>query len=364
MNNKIPCGGFYLSDTLGVDESGKLGVNGGEPYKSLVTDGEGNAKWEDRTHYAEKTAAELIPEQTLTDGMSMGSTYAFFVSDFTIVPNLEYTVVFDGVEYKCISAEFGRSVYIGNAAMLGEPVEDTGEPFLIAPLDGMMVVTATDGPHTISLRGWNVVYHQLPLDYISNGFALSGMIYHNSETMTAAEARKYSSAMSDAFHPILKWRAEEYGVVYVIDKLSVESSNGNEYVSIRLLNGQEYQIFKNSDGVYDLKDASNGKLTLGSLQVGTIETHKVTHSNAKLSFKSLKPITVSPYASYTSAATKTPLFKVEKDGATTGQDFEVLGNGTVKAYSVILPSSTEGSTKKFKITVDDSGTISATEVTS
>lgn len=31
---------------------------------------------------------------------------------------------------------------------------------------------------------------------------------------------------------------------------------------------------------------------------------------------------------------------------------------------IILPSSTSGSTKKFKITVDDSGTISATEVTS
>ena len=51
MNNKIPCGGFYLSDTLGVDENGKLGVNGGEPYKSLVTDGDGNVKWEDRLAY-------------------------------------------------------------------------------------------------------------------------------------------------------------------------------------------------------------------------------------------------------------------------------------------------------------------------
>ena len=45
MNNKIPCGGFYLSDMLGMDENGKLGVNGGEPYKSLVTDGDGNVKW-------------------------------------------------------------------------------------------------------------------------------------------------------------------------------------------------------------------------------------------------------------------------------------------------------------------------------
>lgn len=51
MNNKIPCGGFYLSDTLGVDENGKLGVNGGEPYKSLVTDGDGSVKWEDRLAY-------------------------------------------------------------------------------------------------------------------------------------------------------------------------------------------------------------------------------------------------------------------------------------------------------------------------
>ena len=48
---KIPCGGFYLSDTLSVDENGKLGVNGGEPYKSLVTDGEGGVKWEDRLAY-------------------------------------------------------------------------------------------------------------------------------------------------------------------------------------------------------------------------------------------------------------------------------------------------------------------------
>ena len=27
MSNKIPCGGFYLDDTLGIDENGKLGVN-------------------------------------------------------------------------------------------------------------------------------------------------------------------------------------------------------------------------------------------------------------------------------------------------------------------------------------------------
>ena len=60
MNNKIPCGGFYLSDILGVDDNGKLGVNGGEPYKSLVTDGDGGVKWEDRLAYdARKLSLDL-----------------------------------------------------------------------------------------------------------------------------------------------------------------------------------------------------------------------------------------------------------------------------------------------------------------
>ncbi len=70
MNNKIPCGGFYLSDTLGVDENGKLGVNGGEPYKSLVTDGDGNVKWEDRLAYEDK---EIIPPLNIVwDGNTEG----------------------------------------------------------------------------------------------------------------------------------------------------------------------------------------------------------------------------------------------------------------------------------------------------
>lgn len=37
--------------------------------------------------------------------------------------------------------------------------------------------------------------------------------------------------------------------------------------------------------------------------------------------------------------------------------------GTIEGKAIILPSSTEGSTKRFKITVDDSGILTATEVT-
>ena len=51
MKNKIPCGGFYLDDMLYVNDSGELSIKGGTPYQQLVTDGDGNAKWEDKPYF-------------------------------------------------------------------------------------------------------------------------------------------------------------------------------------------------------------------------------------------------------------------------------------------------------------------------
>lgn len=48
MSNKIPCGGFYLDDMLNVNDSGELSIKGGIPYQQLVTDGDGNTRWEDK----------------------------------------------------------------------------------------------------------------------------------------------------------------------------------------------------------------------------------------------------------------------------------------------------------------------------
>ena len=52
-------------------------------------------------------------------------------------------------------------------------------------------------------------------------------------------------------------------------------------------------------------------------------------------------------------------YTIKQDG-TISKSYRSLSGGK----SVILESSTSSSTKKFKITVDDSGAISATEVTS
>ena len=87
MSFKIPCGGFYLSDTLGVDENGRLGINGGEPYKSLVTDGEGNAKWEDRLAYEEVKKYSLPYDKNGLESAQIGPILYYKVSDDLPDPN-------------------------------------------------------------------------------------------------------------------------------------------------------------------------------------------------------------------------------------------------------------------------------------
>ena len=52
---KVPCGGFKLDENfLGMNENDELSLVGGsedKAYQQLVTDGEGNARWEDRLAY-------------------------------------------------------------------------------------------------------------------------------------------------------------------------------------------------------------------------------------------------------------------------------------------------------------------------
>ena len=54
--SKVPCGGFKLDENfLDINENDELSLVGGEgkAYQYVVTDGNGNVKWEDRLAYSE-----------------------------------------------------------------------------------------------------------------------------------------------------------------------------------------------------------------------------------------------------------------------------------------------------------------------
>lgn len=169
MNNKIPCGGFYLSDTLGVDENGKLGVNGGEPYKSLVTDGTGKATWEDRLAYEDVTNTVILEEQNLTfskQGSLMGANIS---KSLGVAVGEIVTVSWDGVSYNCTAKDFGGMVALGNLSLFpGNSDADTGEPFIIMSNGSSAQVGTSDTSteHVLSISRKNMAIKKIEPKYL------------------------------------------------------------------------------------------------------------------------------------------------------------------------------------------------------
>lgn len=97
MSNKIPCGGFYLDDTLNVNESGELSIKGGTPYQQLVTDGEGSAKWEDKPYFKVNVIGNS------GDNVELDATKEEIYSAFQAGKTV--TVNFHGIELKGIYIE-------------------------------------------------------------------------------------------------------------------------------------------------------------------------------------------------------------------------------------------------------------------
>lgn len=156
---------YLLSDKTVVTRTESINTSGGggsglpattDPHQMLVTDSEGNAKWEERTHYSEIASEFIIPETTYTEADVTEDGVPIF-TPCTLIDGDTYTVKYNGVEYKSkalVVPSFDGNGYLG---LLGNLVvmegDDTGEPFffmffqgtemdgiygLIVPLDGAM----------------------------------------------------------------------------------------------------------------------------------------------------------------------------------------------------------------------------------
>ena len=92
MSNKIPCGGFYLDDMLNVNDNGELSIKGGTPYQQLVTDGDGNTKWEDKPYFNVNVVDSYVDSLTGLDILTLDATkeqiYAAYESGKQVFINM------------------------------------------------------------------------------------------------------------------------------------------------------------------------------------------------------------------------------------------------------------------------------------
>lgn len=212
MNNKIPCGGFYLSDTLGVDENGKLGVNGGEPYKSLVTDGEGGVQWEDRLAYVATEEQVIFSQENIAFTEISGALYGSEKFDMpeTISAGEKLRVNFDGETYDCIAyinpIDLPTHVYIGNYSIFGGP-DNTGEPFVMgyySEEQKIDIATKLTSPtHTVSISRFVETVHKIPLAYFPEKTKVyvssaDDYMYFDSERTKKLSAEDFISAVNSS----------------------------------------------------------------------------------------------------------------------------------------------------------------------
>lgn len=348
MSNKIPCGGFYLDDMLNVNDSGELGINGGTPYQQLVTDGNGNTVWEDRLAYeTEPVLTEIVPEQSFT-GTEMDLT-----GGIKPIVGQTYTVKFDNTEYECICVDLDGAPAIGNAA-IEESGSDTGEPFLLAYVYGHFYIYVIDetSTHTVSVRGLASTIVKLPAKFIDKN-ASGYIVVHNRGIMTQQEAENYCDKISKNEVVFIIWGGM---CIQSIQFTKATDSTGAlvSYLSLSTQNNESYLIEKNSEGLFDLNDRKFSGVSFPDRAMGD--------DAPGLNF-SRKEISVSPKIIHTGVGSTDTLFSVRPNG-TESKEFKVLRNGEAVTQAVILYSSTSGSSKRFRITVDDTGIISATEVTS
>lgn len=336
---------FALNDKLDNVQSelmGKVDVPAdGQAYQQLVTDADGNTVWEDRLAYeTEPVLTEIVPEQEF-----IGPSYDLS-GESGLILGQTYTVKFDNTEYECVCVDVGGAPVIGNAAIAGMG-DDTGEPFVLAYIDELFRIFIIDetNTHTVSVSGLATSIVKIPAKFIdknSSGY----VVIHNSSKMTQQEAGNYYNKLVGNKVAFIIWGG------LCIEQIAFGGTTGRD-LQLTTQNGERYSITKNDDGLYAFSDRkfSNALFPRGMIQ----------GDRAPSIYFYKKEIRIGPGTIHAGVGSTDTFLQVESNG-TKSKSFKVLGNGEAVTQALILYSSTADSTKKFRITVDDTGTISATEV--
>ena len=342
---KISCGGFMLGEGLVLSEDGKTlsvsgGGGGGSVPKPLTFDymPEG---------YPTKSVqtTTLMEEQQVAFTLSNGLYMAQITNAFEIVVGQTYTVNWDGTEYECVGVVSQSMLVLGNLSIAGGGSE-TGEPFIYVyntkQAYGMFVTLDTAASHTISVKTTEEIITPIDEKYLPENLATKSDVEFTQKVLDGV----FSSVATFTFDKQTSGR----------DTFNFNSFN---YYKISDFNPAPEDVISFT-GTQESGDNSS-EITTGKNCVG-YGLFIVVASAGHCSL----PITETATGSFDApSAGLYAQYKVGNTYQTAGTGEFTLRASTGSSYitGLLLRSSTADSTKKFKITVDDSGALTATEVT-
>lgn len=306
---------FEKYDSEGGETITQISGGGGVQSDLSVNDESDPAFVKGRTHYVTKTLETVLPETTYEtyDKYPYGDGYYWSQSTWSSVHSYTFRVTFDGVVYDNLVSPDDNS--LGNLSFENGSYEDNGLPFVVTvgSMGSMYIVSKTEGTHTIKAENYVIEYVKLDSNYLSDDVLLNKATGYNSCALIHAEA---SGSKSFAC---------------MFGKAKGEHSYAEGYSW--------------SEGQYS---HSEGYLTYASSDY--------QHAQGKFNIKD----TTGKYAHIVGNGTD---YKKRSNAHTLDWSGNAWFAGTIEGTGIILKSSTADSTKRFLVTVDDSGTLTATEIT-
>lgn len=229
-----------------------------------------------------------------------------------------------------------HAAYIGNPAGLG--LESTSEPFLYAISGGQYIWVSydTSTSHTIKVTTIGTVYQTIDVNMLPKAGENYGVVKKD-EIVTAYNfpANAPHDQMVDA---IAAFNTGNASIVWTGRKVIYAHYNSSaDTISVNFGDDPlRTETYANVSGFY-IK-------TLSSSTYRELKGSEVRIFNDE--------------GDYTVLSTEGP----QSDSTLSIDAGKIHIDGEVSGFALILYSSTAGSTKQFRITVDDSGTLKATEI--
>ena len=299
-----------------------------------------------RPFYTGDSVETVLVEESTVSFINVSSNiyYGKIPTTVELTVGKTYKVSWDGAAYECDCVLVSGSPAIGNQSIISVGA-DTGEPFLISPLSdnsGTDIYTLdTSASHAISISTFaSAELVKIPDKYISDTFRDVVIAGSPLEWSTDDWATYYGLFFSGG--KLLRINVD-IGSNLIGYVLSMFYSAETATITTITIDGRLYYLSQNSttNEYYRTPDFELNGLYLMYTQTGSDTNERNREEYYKL------------------GVTNGLVFTTKKANEGAFSQKVVLEGDN----EIVLSSSTSGSTKKFKITVDDSGTISATEVT-
>ena len=312
----------------------------------------------------EPVFTEIIPEQTYT--MSSTGRFTIYADEsgtypYSLEPDKAYAVVYNGTTYELTSSNMEGAGVVGDVNPLLTGSEPT-MPFAIFAGSGMLQIIDYTGNAevTFKISGNNTEIKQIDTKYIpwnnAVGLCPLALINKNVENLTNEEKQKYYDLFNKGSLLLARYGGGE--TWNIVTSMFYSETAG---LQMTLLDSMGKLHTYNSSSGWKTNDITESGMTsiindiLRSKTVWQLLDKTFASVSSGKAFKA--------YIAWNDSTGKACI-KKESKGPT---GFEIVPESTDILCSgdkeIVLSSSTAHSTKKFKITVDDSGTISATEVT-